>query len=210
MATDIKFFKAHNMEEKAKYVKAVYHLLKEAYATCGGINLANGFKDEDDMLKSIPVWRLTLKNDQLISVMLFKEKAGKLKMVAYAPLTEIDFSIRRSDLRFMLKHSYAELSGKLLSITLKEISTSWEDYVSKSPEKILKKELTPLQKDLISEKIPENSQGMYMKLKTEYPQLLEYCYFREIGGELKLKVLLQPKQNQYEENIQSGSISCPK
>ena len=193
MNVEVKLIKAGNIQEKTKYAKAVYCLLEEAYYTCGGISLANGFKDVNDMLNSIPFWRLTLKNNELISVMLFKEKAGKLKMVAYAPLTEIDFSIRQSDLQFMLNHSYVELSGKLLSITLKEISSTWEDYVSKLPEKILQKNLTPLNEYLKSKEIPVNSQRMYMKLKSEYPQLLEYCYLRKIGGELKLKVLMTPK-----------------
>lgn len=189
----IKILRAENNTAKAQYAMAVYSHLKVAYSTCGGINLANGFKDADDMLKSIPVWRLTFKNDKLISVMLFKEKAGELKMVAYAPFTAIDLAIRKADLQFMLNNSYVELSGKLLSITLKEIKWTWREFVSTLPQQILKKEIITLKEYLKTKTLPKNSEGMYQKLKRDFPELLQYCYLRMIGGELKLKVLMTTK-----------------
>ena len=189
----VKVFKAENSIEKAQYANEVYTHLEKAYSDCGGINLANGFADADDMVESIPVWRLTFKNHKLISVMLFKVKTGKLKMVAYAPFTAIDLAIRKSDLQFMLNNSYAELSGKLLSITLKEIKSTWGEFVSKSPKQTLKKELISLSEYLETEILPANSKGMYMKLKNDYPELLQYCYLRKIGNEFKLKLLVESK-----------------
>lgn len=189
----VKIFKAENSIEKAQYANAVYTYLEKAYSDCGGINLANGFADAEDMVKSIPVWRLTFQNNKLISVMLFKVKSNKFKMVAYAPFIQIDLAIRKSDLQFMLNNSYVELSGKLLSITLKEIKSTWRNFVSKSPKEILKKELISLREYLETEILPSNSEVMYKKLKNEYPELLEYCYLRKIGNEFKLKLLVEPK-----------------
>lgn len=189
----VKIFKAENSIEKAQYANAVYTYLEKAYSDCGGINLANGFADAEDMVKSIPVWRLTFQNNKLISVMLFKVKSNKFKMVAYAPFIQIDLAIRKSDLQFMLNNSYVELSGKLLSITLKEIKSTWRNFVSKFPKETLKKELISLCEYLETEILPSNSEVMYKKLKNEYPELLEYCYLRKIGNEFKLKLLVEPK-----------------
>jgi len=194
MKVEVKILKAENSSEKKQYANEVYKLLKVAYADCGGINLANGFNNAEDMIKSIHVWRLTFKNKELISVMLFKVKSGSLKMVAYAPLTEIDPEIRKSDLQYMLNCSYAELSGKLLSITLKEIQSTWKNYVSDHPEIFLQKNLISLNEFLKTEKLPSNSEGMYRKLVKDYPELIEYCYLRRIGDEFKLKILVKPKK----------------
>lgn len=194
MNREVKILRKENRLEKLQLGAQVYNLLEVAYKDCGGINLASGFKNVDDMINNIPVWRLTFKNNKLISVMLFKVKTNKLKMVAYAPLSEIDQEIRKSDLQFMLNNSYAELSGKLLSITLKEIKSTWSSYVSKSPKQTLKKEIIPISEYLKTEKMPLNSEGMYRKLKNDYPALLEYCYFRKIGNEFKLKVLVEPNK----------------
>lgn len=188
----VKVFRTINQKEKTQYANAVYNLLEDAYSSCGGINLASGFKNADDMIMNIPVWRLTFNNNELISVMLFKVKSNKLKMVAYAPLNDIDPKIRKSDLQFMLNNSYAELSGKLLAITLKEIKTTWKAFVSKSPKQTLKKEIIALSVYLETKTLPENSEGMYWKLKKDYPELLEYCYLRKIGNEFKLKILVEP------------------
>jgi len=192
MKVEVKILKVENLSEKTQYANQVYKLLEVAYRDCGGINLANGFNSVDDMVSSIPVWRLTFQNGALISAMLFKEKLGHLKMVAYAPLTAIDPQIRRSDLLFMLNHSYAELSGKLLSITLKEIQSTWKNYVSKHPEVFLQKNLISLSDYLKTEVLPSNSEAMYRKLEMDYPELIKYCYLRKIGDEFKMKVLFKP------------------
>lgn len=192
MKVEVKIFKAENLSEKRQYANQVYKLLEVAYTDCGGINLANGFNSANDMLSTIPVWRLTFQNKELISVMLFKEKTGCLKMVAYAPFTAINPRIRKSDLLYMLNHSYAELSGKLLSITLKEIPSKWKNYVSKHPEVFLQKSLISVSDYLKTGFLPSNSEAMYRKLEIDYPELIQYCYLRKIGDEFKMKVLFKP------------------
>jgi hypothetical protein len=192
MNVEVKILTTENHLDKLQFGNRVYNLLETAYKDCGGINLASGFKNIEDMINSIPVWRLSFVNNELISVMLFKVKSNKLKMVAYAPLLEIDPALRKSDLEFMLNNSYAELSGKLLSITLKEINNNWQNFVSKNPENIINRKLIPLNVYLENGMLPSNSEGMYWKLKNDYPQILEYCYLRKIGNEFKLKVLIEP------------------
>ncbi|UBZ07265.1 hypothetical protein LDL76_00800 [Salegentibacter mishustinae] len=192
MKVEVKIFKAENLSEKRQYANQVYKLLEVAYTDCEGIRLANGFNSPDDMINTIPVWRLTFKNSELISAMVFKEKTGSSKMVAYAPLSAIDPNIRKSDLLFMLNNSYAELSGKLLSITLKEIPSEWQNYVSDRPEVFLQKNLITLSDYLKTEILPSNSEGMYRKLEMDYPELIKYCYLRKIGDEFKMKILFKP------------------
>ena len=197
MNVEVKFFTAEHYVQKSKYATLVYKFLEAAYKDCGGINLASGFANAQDMLLNISVWRLTFMKEKLISAMMFKTKDNQLKMVAYAPLSDIDPKIRRVDLIYMLNNSYVELSGKLLSITLKEIKTTWKKYVSEHPQFYLKKKkLIRLKKYLENSKLPTKSVIMYQKLKEEYPELIKYCYLRSIGNELKLKLLMVPNNMQ--------------
>lgn len=191
MKTEVLTLTKNNIEAKKTHASAVFLLLEKSYRFCGGIQLANGFHNPEDMIRNIHVWRLTFIGSKLISVMMFKQKFNKLKMVAYAPLSEIDPSIRQSDLHYMLNNSYTELSGKLLSIILKEIKSDWQQYVVRSPETILEKKLISLSDYLETRILPSNSEGMYRKLQNDYPELLEYCYLRKIGNQLKLKLLFK-------------------
>ena len=78
-------------------------------------------------------------------------------------------------------------------ITLKEIKWTWREFVSTLPQQILKKEIITLKEYLKTKTLPKNSEGMYQKLNRDFPELLQYCYLRMIGGELKLKVLMTTK-----------------
>ena len=193
MKITVKIFGDQNIKEKEQYASIVYKLLENNYKSIGGINIGSGFTDLEDMKKNIPVWRLTFKNRKLISVMLFKVKQDKLKMVAYGPFEGISPEVKRSDLQFMLKNSFAELSGKLLTITLKEIGADLMEFVSKYPKQLLKKKIIPLSEYLEKKILPANSEGMFRKLQDKYPELLKYCYLRKIGNEFKLKLLIEAK-----------------
>lgn len=186
----ILLLKKEDLSIKESYYKTVYELLETAYSSCGGINSGSGFKDPNDMLMNIPFWRLTIKFGRIISVMMFKEKRHGLKMVAYAPLTDIDLSIRSSDIEFMMNNSYVELSGALLVVVLKYLGANWKQYIQSSINDIIEKESELLMDFLSTNKIPLDSELIYKRLRNDWPELLSFCYLRIIGNEKKLKVIL--------------------
>lgn len=136
------FLKKDDLSLKKSFSSKVYKLLENAYKVCGGIKTGSGFKNETDMINNIPFWRLTLKKGELVSVMMFKEKSSRYKMVAYEPLTLIDSEIRSDDIQYMMNNSYAELSGALLVIVLKHLGSKWKRYILNFETIMLEKKIT--------------------------------------------------------------------
>lgn len=184
------FLKEEDRQIKKIYSKEVYQLLEEAYRDCGGINKGSGFKNAEEMIEKIPSWRLTFSDEKLITVMMFKNKGKGLKMVAYAPLKEIDPTIRKSDLDFMLSNSHAELSGALLIIVLKHLGSKWKQYILNVNKIFNTEEVINLKKYCSKNQIPKNSEEIYTRLNKDWTTLLEECYLRKIGDEFKVKVLI--------------------
>jgi hypothetical protein len=140
------------------------------------------------MLRSIPVWRLVFEGDQLVSVMVFKEKAGRLKMVAYAAGCA-PAAVKKNDLRCMVLLSHAELSGALLIAVLKQFGPGIRRHLL-HPEKVLSgRETFSLGESEEALNSPENS-GILARLRAEFPAVLPNLYVRNIGGRLKLKLLV--------------------
>jgi hypothetical protein len=175
---------------KGSYSRKVYNLLEKAYKTCGGINTGNGFKNESDMIKNIPIWRLTFSCNELVSVMMLKQNPFGYKMVAYAPSAEIDPEIRDSDLDYMMHNSYGELSGALLVVVLKHLGSKWKNYIINFETLLTSKKPQLLLDFIINNRIPINSVKMYDRMSKQWPKLLDYCYLRQIGDEYKMKVIL--------------------
>lgn len=185
----ILFLKIEDRQIKKTYSKEVYQLLADAYKDCGGINKGSGFKNSGEMIEKIPYWRLTFINGKLITIMMFKDKGKGLKMVAYAPLKKIDKNMKNADLDFMLNNSYAELSGALLVIVLKYLGTKWKKHVLNVNKILNGNEIVNLKKYCKKNMIPENSKQIFERLKKDWPQLINECYLRTIGNELKMKVI---------------------
>jgi hypothetical protein len=187
-APKIRWFGKHDIQLKTVLLGRVYTHLEGAYRDIGGINLGSGFHDPAEMLRSIPVWRLVFEGAQLVSVMVFKEKAGRLKMVAYAAESASE-TVRKNDLRCMVRLSHAELSGALLIAVLKQFGPAIRPHLL-NPDKVLpERETFSLAESGEALHRPENSR-ILARLKAEFPDVLPFLYVRNIGGRLKLKLLV--------------------
>jgi hypothetical protein len=174
---------------KAAWKDAVYAQLEKAYRDIGGITLGSGFQDSGDMLRSVPVWRLVFEKERLVSVMVFKEKKGCLKMVAYAA-TDASDAVKEKDVRCMVRRSYAELSGALLITVLRQLRSSAGRHLLAPGRVFGERKMPPLQEAGAGVlEIPENAR-LLAKLRAEFPEVLPFVYARNIGGRLKLKVLV--------------------
>ncbi len=182
---------------KRLYGKEVYRFLYEKYKSCGGIDKGKGFKNENDMISNIPIWRLRIIKNRVVSVMMFKVKKYGKKMVAYTCADELSSDERQSDFNYMLNKSYAELSDALLVTILRMFSQHLHHYVLKAEHLMKDKVIYPLKKYCSEKSIPKSSERLFLKIKKQWPELLKYCYIRKIGNENKLKVLMGAPEKSY-------------
>lgn len=59
----------------------VHALLKKSYEKIGGIS-GSGFKDADDMVKHIPMWKVHKKEGKITAVTMYKDKHGRKGVAA--------------------------------------------------------------------------------------------------------------------------------
>jgi len=175
---------------KAKYSTEVYRLLYKTYESIGGIDKGTGFKNENDMIYSIPIWRLRIKKRKIISVMMFKINKNGKKMVAYASTNQLSPKEKKEDFSYMLNESYAELSDAFLVTILKMFSRYLHFYVLKADHLMKHKVIHSLSNHCTEKLIPDSSKRLFLKIKQEWPGLLRFCYIRKIGNENKLKLIL--------------------
>ena len=67
-------------EDKLKYVDSVWSIIQGTYARLGGIK-GSGFSSKEDMIASLPMWKLVKRDGVIVAVQLYKDKNGR-KFVA--------------------------------------------------------------------------------------------------------------------------------
>lgn len=194
-------------DRKAAVAEQVYEILEHAYRGLGGINKGSGFKNPTDMLESIPVWRIVFSERKIVSVTMFKENAGYLKMVAYAATRDASEDIKQTDITDFLRASHAELSGPILTKVLRLIK-SQKDYLLDRT-KVMPERRTLTVDEYGAEKLLDGENEVtFHKLQSEFPALLKHAYIREIGSTFKLKLLLGTWCQLPDSFLQTPSSSC--
>lgn len=181
---------------KRQFGDDVYRFLDEKYAPVGGINKGSGFRDVSDMVSSIPIWRIRVAKNSILSAMMFKKNNYGKKMVAYACSDLLDVKKKKSDLEYMLNASYAELSDGLLITIIKLFSKRLHNYVLNADDLLKHKKIFKLTANCSADSIPAASKRLFERLRRQWPELLRFCYIRKIGNENKLKLIMgRPAQN---------------
>lgn len=169
-------------EEKHAHKHEVFSMITKAYESQGGIH-GSGFESPDDMVKNIPMWKLSKKDGKVTSVSLYKndKKTGR-KLVAiasdgsrYGKKTLGDAIA--SDLK--QKRSHMEFSGKALEFLKKQADITPHLHTFSEAEKYHNLNGKTIVKP--DDNDPE------IKL---HPELKDHFYQREIGGEMHTKVLM--------------------
>ena len=175
---------------RRQYAKEVWEMLQVAYSKIGGIK-GNGFNTIDDMIQNIPFWKLVRKNEKIVAVVMYKGKQGR-KMVAIATDGSEDGKIAlgtilKDDLFPRDAHqfksgsrSYFEISDKALSL-LKNAVGNME--LLKDMAKTFD-EVKRIQKG--DEILRPPADDGHLK---RFPELKDYFYQRELGGELHTKIM---------------------
>lgn len=169
----------HQEEEKRKHAKEVYGLVQKSYSKIGGIH-GSGFKDHEDMVKNIPLWKLHKKDGQIKAVTLYKDKGGRKSVAVATDGSEEGKKalghIVKDDIT--RNRSYKEVSGPSLSFGKKHITDIHKHIIH--PDEV--------KKHLKGEEIrkPPHDDPEIQR----HPELKDHFYQRKIGDHWHTKVML--------------------
>lgn len=173
---------------KMKYRDAVWDILQKSYASIGGIKGA-GFESPDDMVKSIPMWKIATRGGQVRAVIMYKDKSGRKSVAVGTDGSSEGAAFIDGMFRNEISRSYGEKSKAALGKMLKLIP--WpvlKNYIV-SPERVA--EMMPEDRiiPLVGVDPKEWPADAAMTLE-RFPHLKPYGYLRDIGGDLVFKVML--------------------
>jgi hypothetical protein len=176
-----RFINLFDPKQKQEYVDVVWDILQKSYQKVGGIH-GSGFNSKEDMINSMPFWKIAKKNGRVVAVALYKDKGGRKRVASGTDgtadgLNQLEL-IGREDLN--QERAYAEVSSAALKFLLKR----WKGsditkymILPQDAEKILGAEL----EYPVSDQDPE---------VVAHPQLKKYFYSREIGGKPHTKLMI--------------------
>lgn len=155
-------------EEKKKYAQQVWDVIQQSYKPVGGIH-GHGFKNIDDMISNIHMWKVFRRGDEVKVVMMYKDKGGR-KRVAIAT----DGSKEgKNMLAKMLKDEYK--SGRAYG----EVSDNSLNFIRKQfTESEFKSFVIPV--DIVKKILKDD----------EITDIDGYFYQRNIGGHFHTKLML--------------------
>lgn len=168
-------------EKKHKHKHEVFKLIKDAYASQGGIH-GKGFDTPDDMVKHIDMWKVHKKGGKVIAAALYRDKGQGRKRVAIASDGSSEGKNAAGKIMsedFSRNRAHAEVSGKSLSFLKKQMNISAHvksfEYAKKYHAESGDKVERPSDND------PE---------VIRHPELKDHFYTREIGGHQHTKIML--------------------
>lgn len=167
-----------DIDQKSKYADEVFSLIQKAYADQNGIH-GSGFRNPLDMVKNIPMWKMSMLNGKVTGVALYKDKEGR-KRVAIATDgsdhgKKAIGEVMKEDLR--MQRAYMEVSGKSLSFLKKQVNVL--DFA---------RDFDAVKKTLSDDEItrpPADDPEV-----KRHPELADYFYQRKISGESHTKIML--------------------
>jgi hypothetical protein len=155
-------------EKREKYKDEVWEILQTSYASMGGIK-GNGFGSPEDMVNNIQMWKLVKRNGRIVAVKMYKDKQGRKGVAAGTDgsaegKTELA-KIMQDDV--VQNRSYSEYSENVLRFARRNLG---DDIVDAA---------------LIPAQLAQQIDPSIQLIPGE-----EHWYHREIGGELKRKIML--------------------
>ncbi len=183
-----------SLDQKNQYKQQVFDLLQSSYASIGGIK-GSGFDSADDMVANIPFWKLAVKDGKLVAMVLYKDKQGRKSVAAGTDGSSVGKLTLQNMVSAEPDRSYAEKSKAALSLAIKNMTPAEKSkyLIPVSQVKSITGDpIIPI-KDLPESDWPTADPAEIESTKVSlarYPELWDYGYFREIGGQQKFKVMM--------------------
>ena len=156
-------------------------MIQKAYADQGGMH-GSGFKSPTDMVKNIPMWKLSKKDGKVTSVAMYKDSGSGRKRVAIAT-DGSDHGKRAigdvvtSDLN--KERAHMEVSGKSLSFLKKQMHVKDHAHSFEAAKAYHAENGDSIQRPPVDD--PE---------VVRHPELKDHFYQRKIGGVMHTKIML--------------------
>lgn len=174
-------------EKKRKYAQQVWDVLQKSYAAIGGIK-GNGFANPEDMLK-IPMWKLGVRDGKVRAVVMYKDKGGRKSVAVGTDGSEEGAWFINDMFKNELSRSYGEKSKAALGKMMKMFPFDVLEEFLVSPDRVA--EMTPDDQIIPIADVAKDDWPTDAKMTiSKYPQLVDYGYLRDIGGNMVFKVML--------------------
>lgn len=174
-------------EQRERYKDQVWAILQKSYAAIGGIK-GKGFSSPDDMM-NLPMWKLGVRDGQVNAVIMYKDKSGRKSVAMGTDGSEAGQWFITDMLKNELSRSYGEKSKAALGKVMKMMPFDVIEKFLVSPDRVAEMQpndsVLPI-KSVRKEDWPSDARMTLDK----YPQLIDYGYLRDIGGEMVFKVML--------------------
>ncbi len=181
----------HNMigddEKKHKYKHEVFHLLQKSYEKIGGIH-GNGFKDPDDMVKNIHMWKIHKHQGKVVAATMYKNKNGRKSVAVATDGSEHGKAALGKMKRDDVKHgrTWGEMSGAALSFTKKQVGGDIRPHAIHYHDAAkLHGHEDPIRRP------PETDPDV-----VRHPELKDHFYQRRIGNEWHTKIAVGKPHNE--------------
>lgn len=174
---------------KDEFKDEVYDILVRSYAPIGGIKGSG--TESPERLKSIPFWKLAVKNGKVVAAILYKDKGGR-KSVAVG--TDGTLEGKRAIINMTgqePKRSYSERSKTALAFFLKQDANA-KDYLIPVDrvKKISKDTIIPYSDETFRAIDISDAERKSTEMTLDrFPFLKDFGYFRDINGEFYFKVM---------------------
>lgn len=164
--------------DKEKFKDEVFSMLQKSYASIGGLK-GSGFRSPDDMVKTIPMWKLVRRNGNIVAVAMYRDKLGRKRVAVGSDGSPEGKEGVASIFKEDFSRAYFEISEKSLAFHVKILGYDFLKKFAMSPAMV---------KNVSHEAISEVEEGD--KEVNAHPPLKDFFYRREIGGHLHTKILL--------------------
>lgn len=178
------FIGAESKERREEYADRVWTMLQKAYAPIGGIK-GSGFESKQAMIDKLPFWKIFTRGDDVKAAVFYKDKNGRKSVAVATDGTPEGKKILTDIYKNDLKVSYGEKSGPALGLLLKTVDSDYLANFFMTPEQVSKltgDECIPVKKFGV-ENLDSNDKRTWDK----FPQLHDFFYVRELGGEMHMK-----------------------
>lgn len=177
-----KFINLFSDKEKNEYKDEVFSSIQQAYAPIGGIK-GSGFNSAEDMVKNLPMWKLSRKDGKIVAGVLYKDKGGR-KVVASFTDGTVEGKKQLADiLKNEFTRSYTEVSEAALGFIRKISGVATIEKFAIPRDKV--KSMLKLKDDEFSTDVPEDDRNVQ-----SLPTLKDYFYQRKIGGHFHTKIMI--------------------
>lgn len=128
--------------DKEKYADEVWKLLTDSYKSIGGIK-GSGFQSKQDMMEKIKMWKLFIRNDEIIAGLMYKDRGMRKTVAIFTNGSSDGKKELEKFLRADFERSSIEVSHSLLKFVERKMPDLVKKFVipSKEVENILHKKI---------------------------------------------------------------------